>query len=447
MKGMRMMVVAAALWLAVAAVAPGATLAERWRAPGNAAFRAAHLPGARLLVLVSAEGALEMARLLPAAGRLELSQEQRRMMQWFASAAKFAVAHRFEMAMLTAGWKDGKAEKIVRIAIALKFQEPVTETQLRGLLQEAGQQVRKQDGVFRMDGAEGGEALALLEGGRVLVYAETLALLRELEGNMRARRDFPGAQTANLPPQECLLYADLDDAWGLLEDDSLRDGMKELGIGLPSAVALGLDARGAVCRLVCKSAEDAAIYLGALQVAEIVGRQILVAERSENLNTAGEYSALLAGMDRLRLSREGSIVEIRYDGDLLRDCLPVMKPLLEKRGQKEAISDMKQLTLCLFLFADDHDDRLPSAETWKKDLRPYLPPKLLLDGVRYRYYGNGRFFSDDPKPTETVLVVDTVPKDGKFIVGFGDGHVEALEGATIEAALQKRGAIVSPQAR
>jgi prepilin-type processing-associated H-X9-DG protein len=43
-----------------------------------------------------------------------------------------------------------------------------------------------------------------------------------------------------------------------------------------------------------------------------------------------------------------------------------------KARQTSCLSNLKQLSLAMIMFASDHDDRLPSAETWTKDLMPYV---------------------------------------------------------------------------
>jgi hypothetical protein len=55
-----------------------------------------------------------------------------------------------------------------------------------------------------------------------------------------------------------------------------------------------------------------------------------------------------------------------------------------KRGQRwqaekhviEGLSVIKQLGIAASLYASDHNERLPSADRWEQELRPYLPPSV-----------------------------------------------------------------------
>jgi prepilin-type processing-associated H-X9-DG protein len=132
------------------------------------------------------------------------------------------------------------------------------------------------------------------------------------------------------------------------------------------------------------------------------------------------------------------------------ELMPMMMGAREKAQLTACISNMKQLCLAALMYSQDWDGILP-AENWPKDLEPYLkntalyscpaqPEKIGFALNAALAAANGK---DVKRPAETVLFFEAdVPDDvafggadavlqqprhaGKIVVGFVDGHVQAM---------------------
>ncbi|NIM06623.1 MAG: DUF3352 domain-containing protein [Armatimonadetes bacterium] len=125
-----------------------------------------------------------------------------------------------------------------------------------------------------------------------------------------------------------------------------------------------------------------------------------------------------------------------------------------KSRQANCLSDVRQITTAMMMFAADHDDRLPEASRWTEEIQPYLTSQRALcclndsSGAKSSYGMNaalsGKKLSDMPNPESTVLVFEAahpgpnprgdsgavaVPPrhEGGNNFGFVDGHVMVLK--------------------
>ena len=421
--GRMVIAVLAALWVPLQAE----TLARRWLAPESADVRAASVPGAKVVALAGPKSLQLLRQGVEAyAKQTGEAKEELRLVQAFAD---FFGRHRLELVMVSGSMKQNAPTEMDRAAIAAKFGTPVAEGELKDFFQKTGESVQVKDGMFLLsDGAA-----ALLEGGRLLIYSETPDLLREIAANVRARKACAFAQTEALPEQDALLLVDLRGMAKL--DETEGEILAMLSLELPETLVLGVDERGAVLRVPCRIPADADIYVGFAQIGKIAARQMMVAERAKAEKAeAAALTRALAALDRVALRREGCVAEARYTGNLLEDFLPACMLMHRKSLQTSRVNDMKQIVLMMILYADDHDDKYPAEEKWREALKDYLDVKLnqSLDKKRLRYYGGGRNLADVKEPSRTILLVDLDAQDGKYVVAFFDGHVEALDAAALK---------------
>lgn len=122
----------------------------------------------------------------------------------------------------------------------------------------------------------------------------------------------------------------------------------------------------------------------------------------------------------------------------------------EKARSANCLSNMKQLSLAAFLYAEDHHDRLPDANRWVTELLPYTRNNRLLfkcgkdESKAASSYGmntalSGMKLGDVTQPSETILFYETAhpginPHGGiKDIInrhnggsdfGYCDGHAK-----------------------
>ena len=88
-----------------------------------------------------------------------------------------------------------------------------------------------------------------------------------------------------------------------------------------------------------------------------------------------------------------------------------------ERGEQEAcLSNLKQLTLAALMFAQDHDQTLPSAEKWTDEIMPYIKNEALLrcpaaPELECGYALNrdlaGKKLNALPNPAEAILFFDS----------------------------------------
>ena len=91
-----------------------------------------------------------------------------------------------------------------------------------------------------------------------------------------------------------------------------------------------------------------------------------------------------------------------------------------QRGMIQCASIMKQMAAECRAHAEDHQNRLPSAEEWEGIVKKYLPDAKSVPCVEhYRYNGAGRMSGGGEKEAEPVIFCDThkaaVSLDGQFL--------------------------------
>ena len=125
-------------------------------------------------------------------------------------------------------------------------------------------------------------------------------------------------------------------------------------------------------------------------------------------------------------------------------------PAEERAGQTACLSNLKQLSLAAMMFAQDHDQTLPSADQWTDQLMPYLKNEAILKcpaapELECAYALNaalaGKRLKDLPNPAEAILFFESnlgkrnatgtleevaVPgrHRGGNVYAFADGHIK-----------------------
>jgi len=120
----------------------------------------------------------------------------------------------------------------------------------------------------------------------------------------------------------------------------------------------------------------------------------------------------------------------------------------------QSLSNLKQLSLALLMFADDHDGKLPAAKTWKADLRPYVKDPDVFespfgDAFVYEYNPalSGKKLSAIANPAAVPAFVEAKPgmwptpgnyssPDGKIRVAFVQARAKTCSEARSEAGAQ-----------
>ena len=113
--------------------------------------------------------------------------------------------------------------------------------------------------------------------------------------------------------------------------------------------------------------------------------------------------------------------------------LPALSKAREKAQGITCTSNLKQIGLAIVLFADDHDDTLPAADTWEKDIAEYLGDTkyMLCPAVpenKYIYLGKKVKQNTIVNPSRTILVMEDFgnhKRSKKVNLLFADGHVES----------------------
>lgn len=102
------------------------------------------------------------------------------------------------------------------------------------------------------------------------------------------------------------------------------------------------------------------------------------------------------------------------------------------------LSDIKQIGLCMVMYANDYDDRLPLAMSSNDDLRRYGTPYTKTPGIFKsvnpaggQIQGNGllagRKLGDVIKPETRVMIYDSRPWVDKAVICYADGHAKSLD--------------------
>jgi len=155
-----------------------------------------------------------------------------------------------------------------------------------------------------------------------------------------------------------------------------------------------------------------------------------------------------------RRSNTGAIVAIVI-GVVLFGCLfftailaaitfPVFAKAREKARESQCMSNVRQSTVAMLMYAQDHNMQLPSSDTVWTDVK--FQPNMLTCPTYGIHKGNGYGYNaslskksqiDIPNPTVIPLLADSkapgnllnTPADidfrheGKAMVGYADGHV------------------------
>jgi len=150
---------------------------------------------------------------------------------------------------------------------------------------------------------------------------------------------------------------------------------------------------------------------------------------------------------------------------------PVFAQARRQAQRTAAMSQMKQLALGNLMYANDHDDRLPLANAWMDELRPYIRSERIFHsplagrggpgleseyGIAFMKSLSGAKLTRIPNPAGRVVLFDstlmgrnassgleTLPKPPRFgnaetggnVFAFADGHVKLLA-ATSEVNLK-----------
>lgn len=142
-------------------------------------------------------------------------------------------------------------------------------------------------------------------------------------------------------------------------------------------------------------------------------------------------------------------IDILKSMDLLDD--PAFKGAREKARQASSQSNMKQISLGIIQYTQDHDERFPDADKWVDEVMPYIKTEAVFRdpsapaGEKWSYTFNknlsGKSLAALDSPATTVLLFESaagvknasdtgasVPKPGRHSGGtdyaFSDGHVK-----------------------
>ena len=118
--------------------------------------------------------------------------------------------------------------------------------------------------------------------------------------------------------------------------------------------------------------------------------------------------------------------------------------MLEPRiAEMRCLGNVKQLTLALLSYSEDHGGALPAAIGWREEVAPYIGedadylPKCPVTGEAYTYNSglSGKSVKEFANRADVPLVWEEqsgnkqAPHDSGFSVGFLDGHAEQLDEA------------------
>ncbi|HOS92726.1 MAG TPA: hypothetical protein PLQ54_05395, partial [Armatimonadota bacterium] len=184
------------------------------------------------------------------------------------------------------------------------------------------------------------------------------------------------------------------------------------------------------------------------------------------LGSQGKQPTAVANGDKLLVIEDGVVYRIdlnkmAVDGQVayrpkksavagLVKLLPLIAGAARPKAEQAAcLSNAKQIGLGIMMYAQDHDQTLPT-EDWVEELMPYIKNEQLLRcpaaGDAMPAYGFnekllGLTLADIAKPAETVLVFEKDPADGtnvggpeqlaarhegSVVIGFADGHVQVM---------------------
>ena len=95
-------------------------------------------------------------------------------------------------------------------------------------------------------------------------------------------------------------------------------------------------------------------------------------------------------------------------------------------------NNLKQLVLCLVLYASDNDDILPASSNWQQVLKDYIEDAKILNcpatQKQYHYMLNGQRMTEIKHPAKTIVFYEDFDNHKDLaVIAFIDGHVEQIK--------------------
>jgi prepilin-type processing-associated H-X9-DG protein len=182
-------------------------------------------------------------------------------------------------------------------------------------------------------------------------------------------------------------------------------------------------------------------------------------------NLLGAFKSVIGGEGFLPQG-ERSVVRMEVDFPQLIEAADSLAKMAENFGPRSGpgpgpkmddsscLSNVKQITLAMLMFADDHDEHLPKADRWIEDLMPYVRSEEVFkcpdddSGARSSYAMNsalsGLALKEIKDPSNLVLVFETNKpgnnpaggpeavqlrhNNGRYAVyGYVDGHAKMAQ--------------------
>ncbi len=113
----------------------------------------------------------------------------------------------------------------------------------------------------------------------------------------------------------------------------------------------------------------------------------------------------------------------------------------EKALEIKCSRKLKQLGLGLMLYTNDHNDKLPTANGWEKELKDYVGEEVVCcpkDKHQYRFFGNGQELCEIEDLSITIVAIcECDHQQGKRNALFVDGHFESVDPQQLEKAIEK----------
>ncbi len=120
---------------------------------------------------------------------------------------------------------------------------------------------------------------------------------------------------------------------------------------------------------------------------------------------------------------------------------PVFGRARERAQGAACLNNVRQLTMALQMYATEHGEKLPNAESWEEDISEYLfNEEILTCRTTGKHYSFNRKLSgvdlrDIRKPAEVPLLWEPAldaeglvgPHMGQFNVGYVDGHARMVD--------------------
>ncbi len=121
---------------------------------------------------------------------------------------------------------------------------------------------------------------------------------------------------------------------------------------------------------------------------------------------------------------------------------PVFARAKEKAQATVCLSNVKQLGIAVLMYAADHEDTLPEADSWKDAITEYAGDNEALfvcpvTGQRYIFNEvlSAVALKDMDNPAETPMLWEPAldaeglvgPHGGQFNVGYADGHAQMVD--------------------